>query len=86
MLFSFSSVTTKSMIILVYPFKNTGDKAYSQVSAGMTDIVISGYIYGCKGNRDLAGKCFREAYNIYEKAGIGYEKNQALEAAKRLGH
>jgi tetratricopeptide (TPR) repeat protein len=29
------------MSILVYPFKNTGDKKYSWVSAGMTDTVIT---------------------------------------------
>lgn len=31
----------RTMNILVYPFKNTGDKKYSWISAGMTDTVIS---------------------------------------------
>ena len=46
-----------------------------------------GHAYERKGNKDQAGECFRKAYNIYEKAGYtGYEKNQALQSAKRLGH
>jgi TolB-like protein/tetratricopeptide (TPR) repeat protein len=40
-LFSVSSLAAKNMTILVYPFKNTGDKTFSWVSAGMTDTVIS---------------------------------------------
>jgi TolB-like protein/tetratricopeptide (TPR) repeat protein len=43
-LFTFLFTTpcsAKQMNILVHPFENTGDKAYSWISAGMTDTVIS---------------------------------------------
>jgi TolB-like protein/tetratricopeptide (TPR) repeat protein len=36
-----TTATAKTMNILVYPFKNTGDKQYSWISAGMTDTVIT---------------------------------------------
>ncbi len=46
-----------------------------------------GAIYEKMGNRDLAGKNFRKAYQVFEKVGYaGNEKNQARDAAKRLGY
>ena len=42
-LFTFLFTTpcsAKQMNILVHPFENTGDKAYSWISAGMTDTVL----------------------------------------------
>lgn len=46
-----------------------------------------GAIYEKMGRRDLAGQNFRKAYNVFEKVGYtGYEKNQALDAARRLGY
>lgn len=61
---------------------------------GMQDTIGYGFnllnlgaIYEKMGRRDLAGKNFRNAYNVFEKVGYtGYEKNQALDAARRLGY
>ena len=36
-----TTATAKTMNILVYPFKNVGDKQYSWISEGMTDTVIN---------------------------------------------
>ncbi|TAL33184.1 MAG: tetratricopeptide repeat protein [Spirochaetes bacterium] len=40
-IFTAPALTAKEMTILVHPFENTGDQAYSWISAGMTSSVVS---------------------------------------------
>jgi tetratricopeptide (TPR) repeat protein len=68
--------------------KNIREKRGIQNTVGYGfNLLNLGTIYESMGKKDLAGRHYRMAYDVYDKVGYnGYEKKQALDSAKRLGH
>ena len=69
------------MSILVYPFKNTGDKKYSWVSAGMTDTVIT----DLQGIEDVTVISDRDRRSAIKEISLGQSGLIADDTAVKVG-
>jgi tetratricopeptide (TPR) repeat protein len=69
------------MSILVYPFKNTGDKKYSWVSAGMTDTVIT----DLQGIEDVTVISDRDRHSAIKEISLGQSGLIADDTAVKVG-
>lgn len=69
------------MSILVYPFKNTGDKKYSWISAGMTDTVIT----DLQGFEDVTVISDQDRRSAIKEISLGQSGLIADETAVKVG-
>ncbi len=81
LLFPVHAHAAGKMCILVYPFKNTGDKKYSWVSAGMTDTVIS----DLQGIEDITVISDRDRRSAIKEISLGQSGLIADDTAVKVG-